>query len=54
MFRYLCSERALKGEDDSCLHEKGDIGKDLERQKKKKVSNKEEIKDDFPTTKEEL
>lgn len=27
VFRYLCSERVLKGDDDSCLREKGDTGK---------------------------
>ncbi|KAH0946729.1 hypothetical protein HN011_005569 [Eciton burchellii] len=53
LIRYLCSERALKGDNDSCLHEKGDIGKDLERQKKK-ASSKEETKDDSPIAKQEL
>ncbi|EZA55157.1 hypothetical protein DMN91_000986 [Ooceraea biroi] len=54
LLRYLCSERALKGENDSCLHEKGDTGKDLEKQKKKKVSGKKDRKDDSPTAKQEL
>ncbi|XP_012271795.1 protein canopy homolog 3 [Orussus abietinus] len=41
LITYLCSERALKGQDDSCLKEKGDTGraeltKDKKQRKKKK------------------
>jgi len=58
LFRYLCSERVLKGQNDSCLHEKVDIGKDLKKQKKKEVSqdtnSKENIKDNSQNVKQEL
>lgn len=57
MFRYLCSERALKKQDDSCLYEKGDTGKGLKKQgeKKKKKSNNEEITNDkYQKVKQEL
>lgn len=37
--KYLCSERALKGSDDSCLKEKGDTGKGLKERKKSKEEN---------------
>lgn len=50
LIRYLCSERALKNQNDSCLYEKGDTGKNLKKQerKTKKVSNKKEnLKDDI-------
>lgn len=56
LFRYLCSERALNEQDDSCLYEKGDTGKDLKKQeKKKKKSNNEEITNDkYRKVKQEL
>ncbi|XP_015113492.1 protein canopy homolog 3 [Diachasma alloeum] len=43
---YLCAERALAGEDDSCLKEKGDIGhsKPAEKKPKKKKQKKTEAK----------
>ncbi|XP_043280147.1 protein canopy homolog 3 [Venturia canescens] len=49
--RYLCSERALKGEDDSCLNEKGDSG-EVEKTKVKKQKKKKEGKDNKKTLKE--
>ncbi|XP_043598235.1 protein canopy 4 [Bombus pyrosoma] len=44
--RYLCSERVLKDDDDSCLKEKGDTSGEVKKKKKKKmqvakVENKE-------------
>lgn len=39
LIKYLCSERALRNENDSCLYEKGDTGKDLEKNKKKESNN---------------
>ncbi|CAL7933845.1 unnamed protein product [Xylocopa violacea] len=36
LIRYLCSERALKGDDDSCLKEKGETGSEIKEKKKKK------------------
>ncbi|XP_070156275.1 protein canopy 4 [Polyergus mexicanus] len=57
LIRYLCSDRALKEQNNSCLYEKGDTGKDLRKQekKKKKESNNKEIKNDkYQETKEEL
>ncbi|KAM0734677.1 Protein canopy 4 [Formica fusca] len=57
LIRYLCSDRALKEQNDSCLYEKGDTGKDFRKQekKKKKESNNKEIKNDkHQETKEEL
>ena len=38
--RYLCSEKALKGEDDSCLKEKGEtMSSDMKEKKIKKKEN---------------
>ncbi|KYM76834.1 Protein canopy 4 [Atta colombica] len=59
LIRYLCSERALKGQNDSCLNEKLNIEKDAKKQKKKEVSkedadNKESMKDNSPNMKQEL
>lgn len=56
LIRYLCSERALKDQNDSCLYEKGDTGKDLKEKKKKKKasSSQESIKSDFQNVKQEL
>lgn len=57
LIKYLCSERALKEQNDSCLYEKGDIGKGLKKQgkKKKKKSNDEEITNDkYQKAKQEL
>lgn len=50
--RYLCSEKALKGEDDSCLKEKGEtMSSDMKKIKKKedtKIQNKEkDIKEEL-------
>lgn len=51
--KYLCSERALKGNNDSCLYEKGDTKKDSKRQKK--ISSKTETREESPrTAKQEL
>ena len=50
--RYLCSERVLKGNDDSCLKEKGDSGNELKKKKKKKKKKKQESKE--KDVKEEL
>lgn len=41
--RHLCSERALKGDDDSCLKEKGDTGK-IEDKKTKQETSKDSSK----------
>ncbi|XP_011172828.1 protein canopy 4 [Solenopsis invicta] len=58
LIRYLCSERALKGQNDSCLHEKTDTTKEVKKQKKKKkegTNSKENIKDkDSQNVKQEL
>ncbi|XP_012221292.1 protein canopy 4 isoform X1 [Linepithema humile] len=58
LIRYLCSERALKEQNDSCLYEKGDTGKDLKKQEKKikKISSKKEnLKDiQYKYSKQEL
>lgn len=35
--KYLCSDRALKGQDDSCLKEKSDIGKNTIKEEKRKT-----------------
>ncbi|XP_011875223.1 PREDICTED: protein canopy homolog 3 [Vollenhovia emeryi] len=59
LIRYLCSERALKGQNDSCLYEK-ETGKDKKQKKKKKemargeTGSKENIKDNSQNTKQEL
>ncbi|XP_046744787.1 protein canopy 4 [Diprion similis] len=37
--RYLCSDRALKGQDDTCLKEKGETGRPKIEQKKNKKSS---------------
>lgn len=52
--RYLCSEKALKGEDDSCLKEKGEtMNSDM---KEKKIKKKEDttIQNKEKDIKEEL
>lgn len=38
--RYLCSDRALKGQDDACLKEKGETGRPAIEQKKEKKKKK--------------
>ncbi|XP_011637138.1 protein canopy 4 [Pogonomyrmex barbatus] len=38
LIKYLCTERALKGQNDSCLYEKIDTSKDNKKQEKKKLS----------------
>ncbi|XP_033215583.1 protein canopy homolog 3 [Belonocnema kinseyi] len=55
--RYLCSERALKGKDDSCLKEKGDNGQiedKKSKRKNKKNSSKTEDTEKPKNAKEEL
>jgi len=55
--RYLCSERALKEDDDSCLKEKGDTGsstKEKPKGKKKKTKNNKNSKGSAKNAKEEL
>ena len=55
--RYLCSERALKGKDDSCLKEKGDNGQiedNKSKRKTKKISDKTEDSEKPKNAKEEL
>lgn len=55
--RYLCSERALKGKDDSCLKEKGDNGQIEEKKSKRKTkknSSKTEDTEKPKNAKEEL
>jgi len=37
----------LKEQNDSCLYEKGDTGKDLKKQEKKAKNKKENLKDDI-------
>ncbi|XP_015595403.1 protein canopy 4 [Cephus cinctus] len=52
--QHLCSERALKGKDDTCLKEKGDTGrsdnsdKDKKSKKKSSKSSDEEVADGIP------
>lgn len=50
--RHLCSERALKGGDDTCLKDKGDTGNDKSTKKKQKASKKDSEKEE--NLKEEL
>ncbi|KOC61134.1 Protein canopy 4 [Habropoda laboriosa] len=47
LIRYLCSERALKEDDDTCLKEKGETNSEIKEKKKKKqdVNVKNEEKD---------
>lgn len=54
LIKYLCSERALKYENDSCLYEKGDIGKDFEKKKKKDSNNKGILNNNSQYAKQEL
>ncbi|XP_076246323.1 FGF signaling regulator protein canopy b [Calliopsis andreniformis] len=57
LIRYLCSERALKGEDDSCLKEKGDAADDAARKRSKKTGktlSDEKMKEKGKSTKNEL
>lgn len=42
LIRYLCSERALKGNDDSCLKEKGETGSEVKEKKKRKKKKQNE------------
>ncbi|KAI4495470.1 hypothetical protein M0802_008684 [Mischocyttarus mexicanus] len=42
LMKYLCTDRALKGKDDTCLKEKGDTGKITSRNKKKSIDIKDE------------
>lgn len=51
LIKYLCLERALKGDDDSCLKE-GDTGKETKKEKKK--SKKQNVKDKSTDVKDEL
>lgn len=60
LFRYLCSERALIGQNDSCLQEQF-TEKDIKKQKKKKkesskegTNSKENMNDNSQNTKQEL
>ncbi|XP_011699782.1 PREDICTED: protein canopy 4 [Wasmannia auropunctata] len=56
LIRYLCSDRALKGQNDSCLYEI--IEKDVKKQKEKKKISKEDsresTKDNSQNAKQEL
>ncbi|XP_020291216.1 protein canopy 4 [Pseudomyrmex gracilis] len=54
LIRYLCSERALKGENDSCLHEKGDTGNLEKKKRKKKTASGKENTIDESQNKDEL
>ncbi|KAL2717116.1 protein canopy 4-like isoform X1 [Vespula squamosa] len=56
LMKYLCSDRALKGQDDSCLKEKNDIGKNniKEKRKTKKNVNTENETKNTNDIKEEL
>lgn len=56
LFRYLCTERVLKEQNDSCLYEKID-SKNTKKEKKKTKqvpSNIEEVKDEPQSVKQEL
>ncbi|XP_012257235.1 protein canopy 4 [Athalia rosae] len=46
LIRYLCSDRALKGQDDACLKEKGETGRPAIEQKKDKKKKKSSHKND--------
>lgn len=55
-FRYLCSERVLKEQSDSCLYEKNK-NKNMKKEKKKtkKIStDTENMKDESQNVKQEL
>lgn len=52
--RYLCSERALKGGDDSCLKEKGETNGDTKEKKKKKKKKSTKTENTKKDVKEEL
>ncbi|KAK0170386.1 hypothetical protein PV328_010954 [Microctonus aethiopoides] len=53
--RYLCSERALSDQDDSCLNEKGDTGVSSKDMKDKDKTNKKQTdKNTRKNTKEDL
>ncbi|KAL0099185.1 hypothetical protein PUN28_020040 [Cardiocondyla obscurior] len=61
LIRYLCSERALKGQNDSCLYEKVNVEKDVKKQKRKKekvskedINSKENTSDNSQNIKQEL
>ncbi|XP_076166653.1 FGF signaling regulator protein canopy b [Ptiloglossa arizonensis] len=53
LIKYLCSERALKEGDDSCLKDKDD-GKDVKEKQKRKKNENEDIKEKEKDLKEEL
>lgn len=55
LIRYLCSERALKEQDDSCLKDKGDNGSSMEENRRKREENENiKIKKKVKDAKEEL
>lgn len=56
LIRYLCSERALKGQNDSCLYEIIEKGVKKQKEKKKisKEDSRESTKDNSQNVKQEL
>ncbi|XP_076666558.1 FGF signaling regulator protein canopy b isoform X2 [Andrena cerasifolii] len=55
LIRYLCSERALKEQDDSCLKDKGDNGSNMKENRRKGKENEDiKIKKKVKDAKEEL
>ncbi|XP_014611428.1 PREDICTED: protein canopy homolog 3 [Polistes canadensis] len=45
LMKYLCTDRALKGQDDTCLKEKGDTRKNINKKEKRKEKRNINIKD---------
>lgn len=57
LMKYLCSDRALKGQDDSCLKEKNNTGKNNIKEEKRKTKKNINIENETRNTndiKEEL
>lgn len=54
LFRYLCSERALKGEDDSCLIGKGDTLTNIKGNERDKQKIDVKMKEKDKNAKNEL
>lgn len=49
----MCTDRVLKGQDDSCLREKGDSGKIEDKSKKRKTKKTDEKIEDLKEPKME-
>lgn len=55
LFRYLCTDRVLKDQNDSCLYEKNDKNTKKEKKKTKKVSSDtKNARDEPENVKQEL